>query len=79
MRNFNLFVEEVIQNVTEARIPNRNKFYKINLEVAKEYVDSLSDESSKKTSFLKIAWPGESIILSNIKKKFKYLILLNIL
>lgn len=79
MRNFNLFVEEVIQNVTEARIPNRNKFYKINLEVAKEYVDSLSDESSKKTSFSKmlnhLASKNDAFALDTLKKSLKNVLL----
>jgi hypothetical protein len=79
MKNFNLFVEKVIQNVTEARIPNRDKFYKVNLDLAKEYVDTLSDESSKKTSFSKmlnyIASKEDSFTLDNLRKSLKNVLL----
>lgn len=79
MKKFNLFVEEVIQNVTEARIPNRNKFYKVDLDAAKNYVDSLSDDSAKKTSFAKmlnyIESKNEPISLDSLRKSLKNILL----
>jgi hypothetical protein len=75
MQKFNLFVEEVIQNVTEARIPNKNKFYKADLDAVKNYVESLSDESSKKTSYVKLlnvlSSKNEAFSLEDLKKSLK--------
>lgn len=79
MKKFNLFVEEVIQNVTEARTPNRDKFFKINMETAEEYVNSLSDESSKKTSFVKMLnylnSKNDAFSLDALKKSLKNILL----
>jgi hypothetical protein len=79
MKKFNLFVEEVIQNVTEARIPNRNKFYKVDLDAAKNYVASLSDDSAKKTSFAKmlnyIESKNEPLSLDSLRKSLKNILL----
>ncbi len=75
MQKFNLFVEEVIQNVTEARIPNKNKFYKADLDAVKNYVESLSDESSKKTSYVKLlnvlSSKNDAFSLEDLKKSLK--------
>lgn len=79
MKKFNLFVEEVIQNVTEARIPNRDKFYKVDLDAAKGYIASLSDDSAKKTSFAKmlnyLESKNEPFSLDSLRKSLKNILL----
>lgn len=79
MKKFNLFVEQVFENINEARIPNREKFYKIDLNSAKNYVDSLPEDSSKKNSFAKmlnsLADNNQPFTLDELKRSLKNVLL----
>lgn len=79
MKKFNLFVEQVFENINEARIPNREKFYKIDVNSAKNYVDSLPEDSSKKNSFVKmlnsLADKNQSFTLDELKRSLKNVLL----
>lgn len=79
MKKFNLFIEQVFENINEARIPNREKFYKLDLDSANSYVNSLSEDSSKKNSFVKmlnsLADKNKPFTLEELKKSLKNVLL----
>lgn len=54
MKNFNVLVENIIQNINEGRIAHKNKKFTLDLDAIEKHLNYLSDDKPTKAFYLKM-------------------------